>query len=229
MKHRHLLTLSLAATLATAGLHAQQGSSELQQQKQQLEQQEKQLERRMREAGSEGREELQEQKRDLQNRKRDLEQKLKRQGQQASTSSSQSSSSEASKDELKVDESEAKKEVTDVNKASKLIGMKVMNRENENIGKIKDMAVDLSSGKIAYVVLSAGGTLGVGGKLIAVPVESLTPLEGQEGFLIDAEKDRLSQAPGFTEKDWPKIDAAENSTVGLSPTGRTSEKKSEQK
>lgn len=130
---------------------------------------------------------------------------------------------EATKQELKIDEQEAKKEVTDANKASKVIGMKVKNAQNEDLGTIKDFAVDLQSGKIAYVVLSAGSTLGIGGSLVAVPAESLTPMQGEKGFLLKADKNRLSDAPGFDEKNWPTMDAAQESSVGLTPTGRSSQ------
>lgn len=124
---------------------------------------------------------------------------------------------EASQDELKVSAEEARKEVTDANKASSIIGMKVVNRQNQDLGKIKDIVVDLESGKVAYVVLGSGGFFGAGGRLVAVPVAALTPRDGQVGFIIDAEKSRLEEAQGFSDQDWPAIDAASNATVGLQP------------
>ena len=138
--------------------------------------------------------------------------------QQNQQQQSQQRAAEASQDELKVSEEEAKKQVTDANKASELIGMKVVNRQNEDLGKIKDIVVDFETGKVAYVVLSSGTSFfGQGGRNIAVPVSALTLREGEEGFLIDAEKSRLEQAQGFSEDNWPAIDAAQQSTVGLQP------------
>jgi sporulation protein YlmC with PRC-barrel domain len=141
---------------------------------------------------------------------------------QQPSQSPQTRGGEASKDELKVEPSEAQKEVTEINRASNIIGMKVVNKQNEDIGRIKDLVVDFESGKIAYAVLSVGATLGVGGKLVAIPAESLAPQPGAKALLLDASKDRLAQAPGFDEDDWPRIDAASATTVGLSPTGRPS-------
>jgi sporulation protein YlmC with PRC-barrel domain len=143
---------------------------------------------------------------------------------QTESPTSAQSEREASKDELRVAPEEAKQEVTDANKASKIIGMAVKNKENENVGKVHDLVIDPQSGKIAYAVLSSGGVMGMGDKLIAVPFESLTPQQGEKGFLINAQKERLREAPGFTEKNWPKLDAAQDSTIGLSPTGRPSSK-----
>src|SRR5689334_5473129 len=45
-------------------------------------------------------------------------------------------------------------------KASKVIGMAVENPQNEKLGKVDDLAVDLQSGRIVEAVLSVGGFLG---------------------------------------------------------------------
>lgn len=124
--------------------------------------------------------------------------------------------SEASKDQLKVSDTDLQNEVTDANKASEIIGKEVRNTQNEKVGKVKDIVVDMKSGRIAYAVLSTGGMLG-GGKLIAVPIDSLSLKPGEKHFLIDAAKDRLAAAPGFSEDNWPKLNAAEgDKTIGLS-------------
>jgi sporulation protein YlmC with PRC-barrel domain len=123
---------------------------------------------------------------------------------------------EASKDQLKVAPEDLQNEVTDANKASKIIGKEVRNTQNERVGKVKDIVIDTQSGKIAYAVLSTGGMFG-DGKLIAVPLDSLSLKPGEKHFLIDAAKDRLAAAPGFSEENWPKLNAAEgDKTIGLS-------------
>src|ERR1051326_7142625 len=40
-----------------------------------------------------------------------------------------------------------------VNKAHNLIGMEVRNRSDEKLGEIKDLVVDLPSGKVAYATI----------------------------------------------------------------------------
>lgn len=122
---------------------------------------------------------------------------------------------EANKEQLKVTPEEMQKEVTDANKASKIIGTEVRNRQNERVGRIKDVVLDVRSGKIAYAVLSVGGVLGAGDKLVALPLDALTAQPGEEYFLIDASKDRLSQSAGFSDNDWPNLDAVNSNTVGL--------------
>lgn len=123
---------------------------------------------------------------------------------------------EVNKEQLKVSENDLHNEVTDANKASKIIGKEVRNTQNEKIGKVKDLVIDTRAGRIAYAVLSTGGMFG-DGKLIAVPLDALSLKPGEKHFLIDAAKDRLASAPGFSEDNWPRLNAAEGSkTVGLS-------------
>ena len=142
------------------------------------------------------------------------------QSQQKQSQQQQQQPSEKSQQELKVSEQDAKKQVTDANKASKLIGMQVKNKQGEDLGKIKDLVIDLDSGKAAYAVLSAGGALGVGGKLVAVPVQALTLKPGDKALLIDLPKQQMTQAKGFDDQHWPGLDAAEKGqTIGLSPSG----------
>lgn len=124
---------------------------------------------------------------------------------------------EATKEDLKVSHDELKKEVTDAHKASKIIGMEVRNTRNEEVGTVKDVVLDVQSGKIAYAVLSVGGLFGAGDKLVALPLESLTPQPGGDYFVIDADKDRLSQSAGFNAEDWPNLDAVKSKTIGLRP------------
>lgn len=49
----------------------------------------------------------------------------------------------------------------DVMAAATLDGNKVISSDGEDIGKIKDIMLDVGSGRIAYAVLSSGGFLGI--------------------------------------------------------------------
>src|SRR6187402_2835104 len=54
-------------------------------------------------------------------------------------------------------------------KASDLIGMTVNNYQNEKLGKVEDLAVDVESGRVLQVIMSVGGFIGIGDSLTAVP------------------------------------------------------------
>src|ERR1700760_3122142 len=53
-------------------------------------------------------------------------------------------------------------------RASKIIGLNVYNDNNENVGSINDILTD-KNGSIKAAVISVGGLLGVGARLVAVP------------------------------------------------------------
>ncbi len=57
-------------------------------------------------------------------------------------------------------------------RASKVVGLNVYNDNNENVGSINDLLMD-KGGNIKAAVLSVGGFLGVGARLVAVPYEKL--------------------------------------------------------
>jgi sporulation protein YlmC with PRC-barrel domain len=57
-------------------------------------------------------------------------------------------------------------------RASKVVGLKVYNDKNENVGSINDLLLD-KSGNIKAVVLGVGGFLGVGERLVAVNFDKI--------------------------------------------------------
>ncbi len=102
--------------------------------------------------------------------------------------------------------------VSKVNKASSLIGMDVRNTQNEKLGEIKDLVVDLQSGKIAYAVLSVGGFLGIGDKYVAVPVNAFSVAVEQDRLTLNADKAKIQNAPGFAKSSWPEVNSPTWST-----------------
>jgi sporulation protein YlmC with PRC-barrel domain len=89
--------------------------------------------------------------------------------------------------------------------ADTLIGNDVYNHKDEDLGDIKEIMLDVNSGRIAYAVLSFGGFIGIAGKLFAVPWSALELDTVNKRFLLNVEKERLETAPGFNKDDWPDM------------------------
>lgn len=85
------------------------------------------------------------------------------------------------------------------NYANKMMGMDVVNNNDENIGAVEDIVLD-NNGKAEYAIISVGGFLGVGDKLVAVPYAKLHMNRNSEKFVLDVTKDRLEQANEFQYK-----------------------------
>ena len=80
-------------------------------------------------------------------------------------------------------------------RASKVIGSSVVNESNDTVGKIDDIIIG-QDGKSPFVVLSVGGFLGMGTKLVVLPYEQLRTTGGKV-VLPGATKDALKDLPEF--------------------------------
>lgn len=89
--------------------------------------------------------------------------------------------------------------------ADTLIGNDVYNLDNEDIGDIKEIMLNVANGDIEYAVLSFGSFLGMGEKLFAVPWSALKLDTENKRFILNVDKERLKNAPGFDKDDWPDL------------------------
>lgn len=89
--------------------------------------------------------------------------------------------------------------------SSSITGDSVKNRAGEDLGNIKDLMVDVSSGKIEYAVLSFGGFLGLGDKYFAIPFHQLGVDTANECMILNVDQERLKDAPGFDKDNWPNF------------------------
>jgi len=87
-------------------------------------------------------------------------------------------------------------------RASDIIGMTVNNYQNEKLGKVEDVAMDVESGRIVQVILSSGGFLGMGNTLTAVPPGVLHQDFGQKVLHLDVSKEKFAAAPKFDTSKW---------------------------
>jgi sporulation protein YlmC with PRC-barrel domain len=88
--------------------------------------------------------------------------------------------------------------------SSTLVGSDVKNLRGEDLGSVKDIMIDTKTGKVSYLVVAFGGFMGIGDKYIAVPMEAISFDPGNSKIiLLDENKDRLENAPGFNKETWP--------------------------
>jgi sporulation protein YlmC with PRC-barrel domain len=89
-------------------------------------------------------------------------------------------------------------------KASDLIGADVKNMQGQDLGKINDLAVN-SRGNVTFAVISHGGALGLGSKLVPVPMSALQIEQNGKIARVDISKDKFDSAPSFTSANWPDM------------------------
>jgi hypothetical protein len=82
-------------------------------------------------------------------------------------------------------------------RATKIVGSGVVNDKNETIGKIDDLIISRED-RALYAILSVGGFLGLGNRLVAIPYDRLAPSTNNQKFVVaGATKDALKTMPEY--------------------------------
>jgi sporulation protein YlmC with PRC-barrel domain len=89
----------------------------------------------------------------------------------------------------------------DGRRASQVIGSTIYNENNESIGEVEDLIVPSAGGQ-PVAILSVGGFLGIGARLVAVPYERLQHnAERNRWMLQGATKDSLQSLPAYQHEN----------------------------
>jgi sporulation protein YlmC with PRC-barrel domain len=88
-------------------------------------------------------------------------------------------------------------------RASKLIGTKVTNMQDQSVGAVDDVVLD-NDGKVVSVLVSVGGFLGLGEKRVAVAFKELLISRAEDGdpvVKVTLSKQSLETAPDVGATD----------------------------
>lgn len=88
-------------------------------------------------------------------------------------------------------------------RASKVIGMNLMNQQDEKVGSVEDLIVDLNDRRVVAVIISSGGFLGIANELSVVPPSALQVNTEGKAFTGNFTKEQLTNAPRFQGTDYP--------------------------
>jgi sporulation protein YlmC with PRC-barrel domain len=86
--------------------------------------------------------------------------------------------------------------------SDRIEGMTVKSRDGKEVGTISDVMLDTKSGRVAFVVVSSGGVLGVGDRKYVVPWEALSVRQSGdywEGYFAKMDAEKLKNAPEYTD------------------------------
>jgi hypothetical protein len=83
--------------------------------------------------------------------------------------------------------------------------------EDKDLGNIDEIVLAPDDGMVAYVVLGAGGVLGLGEKHYALPLSIIECSYDKDSKLVvhaPLTKERLQNAPEYVSKDWKRMSDA---------------------
>lgn len=91
----------------------------------------------------------------------------------------------------------------DVISSSRVEGTSVYNAGGDKLGSIDELMIDKLSGQVRYAVLEFGGFLGMGTDRYPLPWNMLKYDTVQDGYVVPLDKDRLKDAPRYSQDDIP--------------------------
>ena len=94
---------------------------------------------------------------------------------------------------------------TDLNRASKLIGMELVNQQNKKLGTIRDLIVDPKSQRVAYAWVEKSAETGNTGKYLAVPINVFSPSSQDKHLILNADKAQFDSAKGYAKNQMPNM------------------------
>lgn len=92
-----------------------------------------------------------------------------------------------------------------VHKLNQLIGMTVEDVNNQSIGKISNVVVDMPDGRLLYAVFEPASGLNLGNNLYAMPSDAFTLSGDQKHLVTNIDRQKLAAAPHFQKNQWPNL------------------------
>ena len=81
---------------------------------------------------------------------------------------------------------------------SELVGARVRNPAGDSLGEIEEIVIPSGDQDDMLVIVSVGGVLDVGDKLVALPYDDLRVSPNGDTFYFDRTEEQLKAAPAFT-------------------------------
>jgi sporulation protein YlmC with PRC-barrel domain len=108
--------------------------------------------------------------------------------------------------DTKISESKASSVTT--HKANEMIGASVQNKSGEKLGTIRDLAFEMPSGKLAYLIVASGGILGLGADFHAVPPKAFAhETTAARVLTLDMTKEQWEGSPKFKKDQLTGLNA----------------------
>jgi sporulation protein YlmC with PRC-barrel domain len=89
--------------------------------------------------------------------------------------------------------------------ANEIIGKKITNAQDEDLGKVHDLIINVESGSAPYAVISHGGIFGANRSKTAVPLSALQCAPDGKSLTMSATKEQLQAASKTATGAWAPV------------------------
>jgi sporulation protein YlmC with PRC-barrel domain len=91
-----------------------------------------------------------------------------------------------------------------VQSAKELVGAEVRSADGKEVGEIDHLMIETSGGRVAYVLISRGGFLGLGGEWVPVPFELLSQSPSSEALTLKVKASELQKIKALPKTEQPR-------------------------
>lgn len=92
----------------------------------------------------------------------------------------------------------------------------VVNNNAEEVGDVSDLILNRGSGRIEYVIIKTGSTMGMGGRGVLIPFSALSWETGsKDRFVLASTPEQIKKYPEYTSESWKAM--RDVSTTNNSP------------
>jgi len=92
-----------------------------------------------------------------------------------------------------------------VHKSSQLLGTKVEDVNNQALGEINNLAVDLPAGRVAVLTMAPASSFNLGNNVYPIPPQAFTLSQDQKNLVSNLDAAKLASAPHFAKNNWPNF------------------------
>src|SRR6185312_11604155 len=90
-------------------------------------------------------------------------------------------------------------------RANSLIGLRIVNPSNQDLGLVKDVVFDFTGGHISYLVIEKSSPATGTGPYTAVRPSSLSASLERNSLVLNVSKDRFESSRGFSPARYPNM------------------------
>jgi sporulation protein YlmC with PRC-barrel domain len=90
-------------------------------------------------------------------------------------------------------------------KVARLLDIEVRNDQDQRLGQVRDLGIDLVNGRIVEVIVASGGFLGIGQKFVAVPPMALRNDSSAGVYRLNISAEAFNAAPNVDLSAWNDV------------------------
>lgn len=92
-----------------------------------------------------------------------------------------------------------------IERASELMDKPVVSAEDERVGRVENIIVNLATGRVVVLIVSTGEYLDMGNEVSTIPIQALHYESRPEEFRLNMTREEMRVKPHYKPNEWPGV------------------------